>query len=77
MPSDSDELLLGGQDRKGTRWLASSRGAGGPRDLPESGPSTHLVLPPPCHPHIHTPRSQAPGSFTKKEKGGSDKVSGR
>lgn len=67
MSNDYDELLLEGQDRKGMRWLASSRGAGGTWDLPESGPSPHLVLSPPCQalslpmppPYSH---SQKPGT---------------
>lgn len=76
MPSDSDELLLGGQDRKGTRWLASSRGAGGPRDprvWPFRTPGTTTTLPPP-HSHSQKPGT---GEFHQEGKGGSDNVSGR
>lgn len=63
MSNDYDELLLGGQDRKGTSWLASSRGAGPPRVWPFPTPGTTTTLPalslpmPPSYSH-----SQKPGT---------------
>lgn len=70
-----------GQERAGLLLPGVQDGLGTSRSLalPHTWYCHHpaTLYPSPCHPHIHTPRSQAPGSFTKKEKGGSGKVSGR